>query len=61
MNCTYTETQKATYPRTSWLCSCGYQMAIMQGYNPDYNHNDYGKKIIPSGVCQKCKKKIKVK
>jgi len=49
---------KYPYPLVKWVCDCGYQQAIMAGYNLNFNSDDYGKLVIPTGTCTKCKKEI---
>ena len=57
----YTQTNdEIPYPRVKWECECGFILALMQGYNPDYKSDDYGKLVHPSGKCMKCKGEISV-
>ena len=59
MNCIYTESEKvAPQPRTRWEAGCGLDYVLMEGFNPDWNSNDYGKPLKPTGNCMKCKKPI---
>ena len=59
MKTEYKETNKEIpYPRNEWICDCGFKYVLMVGFNPDWKSNDYGKTIIPSGKCMKCKKEI---
>ena len=51
--------KKLPYPRVLWICDCGYQLAIMGGYNPNWRSDDYGKIVLPTGICTKCGKPIK--
>jgi len=47
------------FPRKLWICKeCGFELALMQGYNPDFNSPDYGAIVTPKGKCLKCKKEI---
>jgi len=58
---TYKQTEnKLPYPRVEWKCECGFRLALMQGYNPDWNSDDYGKLVHPSGKCMKCNGEISV-
>lgn len=59
-SCTYTLAEKQPpYPKTSWVCDCGFQFALVQGYDPDWKSSNYGKLILPTGKCMKCKREIK--
>jgi len=49
------------YPRVEWeCCKCGFKLTLMQGYNPDWESDNYGKLLQPTGHCMKCKREIKV-
>ena len=66
--CTYTIENNATpYPRVKYNSSCGFQLAMMEGYEFD-NYKDSGgvqgfsvrssRINFPSGNCMKCKEAI---
>ena len=54
------EETKAPYPRAEYKAECGFRLVTTQGFNPDWNSYDYGKKVHPEGDCMKCKTKIEV-
>ena len=57
--CSYTKTENAPYPRVEYKSDCGFILVKTEGYNSDFNSEDFGELIHPKGVCLKCKNRIK--
>ena len=68
--CIYNKANKELpYPRVAWISSCGFQLAIMEGYKHKVWKNCSGKSSfstrtdeleLPKGNCMKCGEDITV-
>ena len=55
----YTQTGvELAYPRVEWKCECGFRLCIIEGYNMNWESDNYGKLVYPKGKCMKCKCEI---
>jgi len=62
--CTYRKcSNDLPYPRVKYISNCGYQLAIMEGYEFQTHKNSNGASVfsertnnlnLPKGICQKC-------